>query len=295
MDTPVVSVVMITYNHEKYIRQAIESVLMQVCDFSIELILCNDRSTDQTDEIVKDIIENHKNGKWIKYYNHDKNIGMMPNFLFALSKAKGKYVALCDGDDYWLTNNKLKKQVMFLESNFDVVGCFHNAYLLVDSNMDGLYYADKNTGMISFNEAILKGGGLYPTASILYRNIIQLPMFNAKIRAGDTCLLYTLLEEGNLYYCYEVDSIYRKHENGIYSGIKNNKKLIIEDAKSNFYIIYQYIKTTAKFKIEYNEAIQQQLQRLSNRFRWNVVFKLVLSKNIRMKDFFIFYFLKLYK
>ena len=77
-----VSVCMITYGQEKYIREAIEGVLMQECDFEVELILSNDCSPDRTDEIIQDIIKNHPKGCWIKYFKHESNIGMMPNFIF---------------------------------------------------------------------------------------------------------------------------------------------------------------------------------------------------------------------
>ena len=105
-----VSVVMITYGHEKFIREAIEGVLMQECDFEVELILANDCSPDQTDSVIQDIIKNHPKGCWIKYIRQENNIGMMPNFIFALKQCKGKYIALCEGDDYWTDPLKLQKQ-----------------------------------------------------------------------------------------------------------------------------------------------------------------------------------------
>ena len=125
-----VSVVMMTYGHENYIRQAIEGVLMQNCFFEVELIVANDCSTDKTDLIIKDIIQNHPRGNWIKYHHHEKNVGMMPNFIFALHQATGKYVALCDGDDYWTDPLKLQKQVGFLEENEEYVLCFHKIKIL---------------------------------------------------------------------------------------------------------------------------------------------------------------------
>ena len=79
-----VSVSMITYNHAKYIKQAIESILNQETNFDIELIISNDNSPDDTDAIVNEIIQTHPNGSKIKYFKHEKNIGMMKNFLFSL-------------------------------------------------------------------------------------------------------------------------------------------------------------------------------------------------------------------
>jgi glycosyltransferase involved in cell wall biosynthesis len=121
---PKVSVCMITYGHEKYIRQAIEGVLMQECDFDIELIIANDASPDSTDEIIQSLIESHLKSTWIKYVRHEKNIGMMPNFIYALNQCKGKYIALCEGDDYWTEPLKLQKQVEFLEENEEYSICW---------------------------------------------------------------------------------------------------------------------------------------------------------------------------
>ena len=101
IQSPTVSVCMITYGHEKYIREAIEGVLMQECDFEVELILANDCSPDQTDSVIQDIMTNHPRGFWIKYIKQEVNIGMMPNFIFALQQAKGKYVIFAGSDDFY--------------------------------------------------------------------------------------------------------------------------------------------------------------------------------------------------
>ncbi|MBA0884754.1 glycosyltransferase [Flavobacterium undicola] len=117
---PKVSVCMITYGHENYIRQAIEGVLMQDCNFEVELILSNDCSLDQTDYIIQDILSNHPRSGWIKYFKQNKNLGIMPNFFFALEQCSGKYVAMCEGDDFWITKDKLRKQVEILEENEEI-------------------------------------------------------------------------------------------------------------------------------------------------------------------------------
>lgn len=114
-----VSVVMITYNHEKFIKEALESVFSQKTNFQYEIIISNDCSTDNTDEVIKKIIDKNENGNLINYTNHKNNKGMIPNFLWSIQQAKGKYIALCEGDDYWTDPYKLQKQVDFLEANPD--------------------------------------------------------------------------------------------------------------------------------------------------------------------------------
>lgn len=121
-----VSVEMITYGHENYIRQAIESILMQETNFDYDLVIADDCSPDNTQEIVNDIIKNHPKGQIIKYFRHKKNIGMNANGLFALKQCKAKYIALCEGDDYWTDPYKLQKQIDFLEKNPKYVVSFTN-------------------------------------------------------------------------------------------------------------------------------------------------------------------------
>lgn len=112
-----VSVVMISYGHENFIEQAIKGVLSQVCDFGIELIIANDNSPDKTDQVVRRVIDTEPNSFCIKYINRDRNIGMIANFLDTLRITKGEYIAICDGDDYWIDVNKLQSQVDFLNRN----------------------------------------------------------------------------------------------------------------------------------------------------------------------------------
>ena len=112
-----VSVAMITYGHEKFIKNAIQGILMQECKFEFELIIANDCSPDKTDTVVQNIIESHPKAHRIVYTKHISNKGMMPNFFWAIDQCKGKYIAFCEGDDYWTDPLKLQNQVDFLETN----------------------------------------------------------------------------------------------------------------------------------------------------------------------------------
>src|ERR1019366_2115974 len=107
------------------IAEAIEGILMQKTNFPFELIIANDASKDNTDDVIKDLIKKHPNGHLVKYFSQENNLGMIPNFIFALEQCKGKYVAMCEGDDYWTDPFKLQKQVDFLEANADFNICCH--------------------------------------------------------------------------------------------------------------------------------------------------------------------------
>jgi glycosyltransferase involved in cell wall biosynthesis len=126
-----VSVCMITYNHEKYISMAIESVLNQQTNFDVEIIISDDCSTDKT----RDICISYRNQfpNKIKLINPEKNLGVIKNSIQSLSACNGKYIAICEGDDYWIDPFKLQKQVNFLEKNSDY-SIIHTNYSVVNES-----------------------------------------------------------------------------------------------------------------------------------------------------------------
>ena len=132
MSKPMVSVVMITYGHENYIEEAINSVLRQECDFELELIIANDKSPDNTDDVVQRILRNHPKASSIRYILREKNWGIVPNFIDALKQGRGRYIALCEADDYWTDRSKLNKQVCFLEAHLDHSMICHNARIIYE-------------------------------------------------------------------------------------------------------------------------------------------------------------------
>ena len=121
---------MITYNHEKYIEEAIRSVFSQKTNFNIQLVISNDNSTDNTNEVIKRLIRDNESQITVKYIKQDENLGMMDNFAFALVQCEGDYIALCEGDDYWIDDLKLQKQVDFMKSNAQLSFSFHASKIL---------------------------------------------------------------------------------------------------------------------------------------------------------------------
>lgn len=278
---------MITYGHEKFIEQAINGVLMQQGDFELELILSNDCSPDTTDVVIQNIVKNHPKASCITYFNHKENLGMMPNFIFALEQCSGCYVALCEGDDYWTDPYKLQKQVDFLEKNEEFSLCFHDAYV-----MDG----DKELHKcVNKNETIFKTEDLFerhfiPTASIVFRNIIQFPEWFSKVKSGDKALLFLASLKGNFKYLPEVMSVYRIHSGGIsktHHGIKkvydSAHLLHLIDAETNYkfnkncqesllheietHILPKYDIKTIKTKVLINEVLNRIIKRFKKIFK----------------------------
>jgi glycosyltransferase involved in cell wall biosynthesis len=144
MNSPTVSILMVTYNHEKYIRNAIEGVLIQKTKFPIELIIGEDHSTDSTREICKEYESKYR--EVIRILDSEKNIGGLPNFIKSLAECNGRYVALCEGDDYWTDPYKLQKQVDFLEYHKEyALVCTNKKVLLGDAFFDDQKKVSKNS------------------------------------------------------------------------------------------------------------------------------------------------------
>lgn len=217
---------MITYNHEKFIREAIESVLMQKTNFDYELVIGEDCSTDTTRQVCLDYQQKYPNK--IKLLLPEKNLGMMPNFIATLKACQGKYIALCEGDDYWTDENKLQKQVDFLETNTEYVICFHNSLELFETNPSKIfYYCSKNQKQVSTLVDLLYRNYI-PTCSVIFKNNLfeNFPSWFNKLGMGDWSLHIINAQYGKIKYITEVMGVHRVHEGGVWSRRKQSQNLL---------------------------------------------------------------------
>lgn len=166
-----VSVEMITYKHEAYIKKAIEGVLMQETDFEFELIIADDCSPDDTANVVKNIMKSHPKGYRIKYFRQATNIGMNDNADFAIANCKGKYIAICEGDDYWTHHLKLQQQVDFLEANPDF-GLCHTGYCKYIQNTKKRVYENFKFSTKDVFDGLLKSQYPIGTLTVVFRTEI---------------------------------------------------------------------------------------------------------------------------
>ena len=130
MESSLLSVRLITYNHEKYIRQAIDSILAQKVNFTWDIVIADDFSTDSTRSILIEYEKKYPN--LIKLILQKENVGPARNFVDLISFKTSSYIAYIEGDDYWTDSLKLQKQVDFLEKNIDYSICFHNTLELIE-------------------------------------------------------------------------------------------------------------------------------------------------------------------
>lgn len=255
-----VSVIMMTYAHEKYIKQAIYGVLMQECNFEVELIVANDCSPDKTDDVIKGIIKTHPNSSWIKYIHHEHNNGPQDNFVLATQQCKGEYIALCEGDDYWTDPYKLQKQVDFLEENGGYVACFTNAKIINEiDNIQSVFVNGLNEGKVNDSVIGISGGALYPTCSLLFR----MSNFKAKLfldipeLAGDDLLILSLAQQGSVFFLNYETCVYRRHPSGVFSSISKIDLELVKVKKKNIVGYSKLVKRREfqKFKKELKRKI----------------------------------------
>ncbi len=237
---------MITYNHELFIKQAIKSVLMQKTNFKVELIIANDCSTDDTSNIIKSVINKNSFSVEVNYINRDVNFGMMPNFIDALKKCKGKYIALLDGDDYWTDPLKLQKQVDFMEANHEYGICFHNIKIYDQVNQK--FLEDTITREVEETTDIneLAKGNYIHTPSVMLRNDFSIPEWFKRSPLGDWALYMLTIKDRKIKRLNDVMAVYRVHDTSIWSGLTQD----IRNKKTNIStrLIYNNLKLSSETK-----------------------------------------------
>lgn len=217
---PLVSVCIITYNHEQYISMALDSVINQLTNFQFEIVIGEDCSVDNTKAIIMKYQKEYPN--IIRAHFHSSNIGMMANFKHTLQACRGKYVALLEGDDYWIDCNKLEFQINYLEHNNEHVAVIHDCYILKnDCLIDQSQTVNVNMkSVLNTNDLfriIESDGYCIPTASIVFRNSVipEFPEELLKASAGDWPLYILLSLHGLFAYIPKAMSVYRIHSGGI--------------------------------------------------------------------------------
>lgn len=221
--TPLLSILCITYNHENYIAQAIDSFLMQETSFPIEIVIGEDCSKDGTQLIIKEFIKKYPHV--IRMVNSESNVGYIENFRRTLKACKGKYIAICEGDDYWTDSKKLQVQVDFLEKNHDYAITYHDAYpmkyskIIKTPQLPRGYQCDS-----SMHELICARPISTLTACFRYTSLNIPTEFN-KAPILDLCIWSLLGNLGKGKYIKNIQpGIYRMHSDGIFSSQTNETK-----------------------------------------------------------------------
>ncbi|WP_257984515.1 glycosyltransferase family 2 protein [Neobacillus cucumis] len=273
MKNLLVSISCTTYNHEDYVTDAIESFLMQKTNFDFEILIHDDASTDGTSSIIKEFEEKYPDIIKPIYQTENQHLKGIKASGINVKRAKGKYLAVCEGDDYWTDPYKLQKQVDYMESHPECSLCVHAGYVVSASNKEIQRYSRPNkiNKIYTAEEIIEFGGGLFLTNSMLYRTELDRnrPGFFEKAPVGDYPLAINLALQGTVYYMDELMSAYRVGDSGswtvssfstIDNKIKHFDQISIMLNRINQYtnLQYQHVITRTKKRIQFYLLVEQE-------------------------------------
>ena len=226
MSEVLVSISCITYNHSAYIRQCLDGMLMQQTTFDFEILIHDDCSTDGTDNIIREYEQRYPHVVKPLYetenqYQNGKPFG---SIVWNIPRANGKYIAFCEGDDYWTDPLKLQKQVDFMEANPEVGLCYTDYNRLEDETnqlVESLFEKQKAYRSTSYEEFLLKPGYLAPM-TWLYRRNLQDMLSLANIHSDGTyAYMLEFLHNSKVAYIPEVTATYRSHVGSASSPIRS--------------------------------------------------------------------------
>lgn len=287
---PLVSICCVTYNHEQFIAQCLDGFVMQQTNFTFEILVHEDASTDKTAIIVKEYEANYPQLFRCIYQNENQfqKQNTLINILFPLSR--GKYLTLCEGDDYWTDPFKLQKQVDFLESSPSFSGIFHETQIIIEpSKLKGAIYG-REAPDVCTPEDTISNGSLFHTSSFLFKKSAGIiPQWFTKVVSADMALFSIVAGFGPLKKIPEVMSVYRKHDASLTSSSYvinsyHQKRIeLIQYLNEHHKFMYQ---TKAKQVIDFHNKALGHIHKTSVKKNILVKFKEKLNFKRRLKDFF---------
>lgn len=265
MGKPLVSIACLTYNHEKYIKDAIEGFLSQKTEFDYEILIHDDASTDRTADIIRRYEIKYPN-KIYGIYQRENQLSkiiedgnMLQDYLYPV--CKGKYIALCEGDDFWIDPDKLQMQVNYLESHPECAAVCHDA-VCIDCRDATIYPIHPYFGekYLTNEEVIIQYRGDVPTASMMYRrDAICMDKFFMQGGSGDYAHELYAITKGKIYFSSRIMSVYRAMHEGSWTMTHSSdieKGIMLRGKVLNFLRRYDaYTKGEYHHAIVYKESL----------------------------------------
>lgn len=288
-----VSVYCLAFNHEKYIRDCLEGFVNQKTNFRYEVIVHDDASTDNTADIIREYAERFPEiiKPILQVENqYSKGVPIVEKYIFP--KCRGKYIAICEGDDYWCDVNKLQKQVDSLEANPDYVACVHQTKLYdCLSKKESLVSPYRKSCIVDVELALSAGGAAWQLSSLMYRSELiakRAEFCFVSKSVGDYPLAMYLALTGPIYFISDVMSVYRMYTEGSWSlsnkkkpNIKHHEEMITILRMVDEYSEYKYHKMLDEKILEHEYHIWKQVKRFN--ILCNQRFKLLsLKKKIKL-------------
>ena len=291
--TPLVTIACLTFNHVKFIRQTLEGFLAQKIDFPVEIIIHDDASTDGTQEILKEYQSKYPD--MIRLELRETNLyslGVTKMFYFGtILNARGKYIATCEGDDYWIDDLKLQKQIDFLEDNPDYTFSVGGIKMLFEDTgelKDVEERFDVSSKEFYTVKDYLKYFFSQTSTYVFRREGYVMPSYCNSFHGEDILMVVIGTGKGKIKYHKDVFSVYRKHSGGVtsktfnwrmhYLDIVNYTEALREIVGRKYYLLFKSIKLRLFIDYKLNTTksrtmmfVYKGLSGVNNRLRWNLI------------------------
>lgn len=225
----IVSIITLTYNHEPYIRECLDGILMQQTSFKFESLIHDDASTDNTANIIREYATKYPNIIKPIYQTENQYSQKVPiGCTYLYPRAQGKYIALCEGDDYWTDPLKLQKQVDFLESHPDYVMCSHRfkQYMQKEDIYKDDWYGEVPNGITYDLNSLIQGFWFHTPLTVMFRrDSLCLAEYEKYPNSKDATLFFHLLQKGRGFMIPEFMGMYRVHSGGVWSGVSEGSQM----------------------------------------------------------------------
>lgn len=223
MKQPLVSVCCLVYNHESYLRDCLDGFVAQKTTFPIEILIYDDASCDGSVELIKTYTKDYPD-IFKPVFQTENQFSLGKGYVgleLNINRAQGKYIALCEGDDYWIDPYKLQKQVEYMESHYDCALVYHNAVVKRGESKNLFIGLNVDYHKVDLNELLMNWS--IPTASVLFRNdSISFPDVFHSFVNGDYALELLLHKKGYFYYMPSIMSVYRRHAESVSAELNAN-------------------------------------------------------------------------
>lgn len=276
---PLVSICCITYNHEKYVSEALDSLLMQDTTFPYEIIVHDDASTDRTTEIIRKYERKYPHKIRTIYQTENQySKGKKVTFECVLPNIKGDYIAFCEGDDYWSDKKKLQKQIDFLIKHKDYSACFHGVKVVNTERIPtGAFRGPVFHGTRDYSmKDTIQGGFIHVSSLVMKAKAINngIPQWALKSRHGDYALALIATADGKVHFIDDIMSVYR-------IGVENSVMTVLRSSSTKAKEIKyheQRIKTLEEANDFYNYKFDEDISLVIHH---SEIRKLILEDNIK--------------
>lgn len=231
-----VSVLMLAYNQQQYIDEAIRSVVLQQTNFDYELIIGDDGSTDDTMARCREWQQRYPNR--IRLLDHRENVGLARNFIRTYNQATGRYIAICEADDFWTDRRKLQIQADFLDAHPEYSMCFHRVVNYYQA--DGSKSLSNGRQKAEMTIADVAMCNYITNVSIFYRRGLfgPLPQWMDQVTSYDLVMHLLTLQYGKVYYMRRVMAVYRKLDTSIWTGGDKERRSYISCKNRDLLMAY---------------------------------------------------------